>query len=170
MKGIKIPEIITEEELIKILQAEKKPKFSYAYALGFYDCMRVSEVVNLTKENIDKGQRMFHIKEAKGHKDRDIPVAPEVMKGLKFIPVGCSVRTLQRNFKQAGLKALNKNLHFHILRHSGITHYLNKKRWDIRQLQRFAGHSKISTTEIYTHVNPEDLVNKMWESYSNATN
>lgn len=170
MKGRKIPQVITEEELVQLMQVEPKLKYRYAYALGFYECLRVSEVVHLGKEHIDKQMRILHIKEAKGHKDRDIPIAPEVWKGLKFIPIGCSIRTLQRNFKQAGIKALNKNLHFHILRHSGITHYLNKKKWDIRQLQRLAGHSKISTTEIYAHVNPEDLVNKMWETSTKATN
>ena len=170
MAELKIPQVIEEAELIKILESESNPKLRYAYTLGFYECMRVSEVINLTPGNIDKGMRMLHIKEAKGHKDRDIPIAPEVMKRLKLIPIGCSIRTLQRQFKSAGKKAIGKNLHFHILRHSGITHYLNKKKWDIRQLQRFAGHSKISTTEIYAHVNPQDLVNKMWESYSNTTN
>ena len=169
MKPRKIPEVITQEELIQLMKVESKLKYRYAYALGFYECLRVSEVIHLDKLHIDKNMRILHIKEAKGHKDRDIPIAPEVMKGLKLIPIDCSIRTLQRNFKQTGIKALNKNLHFHILRHSGITYYLNKKKWDIRQLQRLAGHSKISTTEIYAHVNPEDLVNKMWETSTNMT-
>lgn len=169
MKGLKIPQVITQEELIEVLKAEPKLKYKYSYSLGFYNCLRVSEVVNLKQEHINRGQRIFHIKEAKGHKDRDIPISPKVWKGLKFIPINCSIRTLQRNFKRAGIKALNKNLHFHTLRHSGITHYLNKEKWDIRQLQRLAGHSKISVTEIYAHITPEDLVNKMWEDSANTT-
>ena len=169
MKGRRLPEVITEEQLLKVIEAEPKQKYKFAYALGFYQCLRVSEVIKLNPEHIDKGQKLLFIKEAKGHKDRNIPIAPEIWKGLKLIPIGCSIRSLQRNFKEAGLKAINKDLHFHCLRHSGITHYLNKKRWDIRQLQRLAGHSKISTTEIYAHVKPEDLVNKMWESSPNTT-
>ena len=169
MKGRKIPQVISEEELIQILEVVIKPNIKYAIALGFYNCLRVSEVINLKKEHIDKGMKMFHIKEAKGHKDRDIPISPKLWKGLKFIPINVSIRTLQRHFKQAGLKAINKDLHFHTLRHSGITHYLNKEQWDIRQLQRLAGHSKISTTEIYAHVNPQDLVNKMWNTSTNTT-
>jgi len=31
------------------------------------------------------------------------------------------------------------------------------------EVQRLAGHSKSSITEIYTHINPEDLVERMWE-------
>lgn len=60
-------------------------------------------------------------------------------------------------------KTLNKDLHFHCLRHSGITHYLTKKRWSSLEVQRLAGHSKITTTQIYTHIRPDDLVNRMWE-------
>lgn len=85
------------------------------------------------------------------------------MKGLKYIPIKCKIRALQVKFKEVAKKVLNKNLHFHTLRHSGITHYLVKKKWSSLEVQRLAGHSKITTTEIYAHINPEDLVNRMWE-------
>ena len=65
--------------------------------------------------------------------------------------------------KEISKEVLNKDLHFHCLRHSGITHYLTKKRWSSLEVQRLAGHSKISTTQIYVHINPQDLVNRMWE-------
>jgi len=162
MKGRKLPEIITEEELIKILEATVKPHHKIAFALGFYECMRVSEVVNLKKENIDKNLKLLHIKQAKGKKDRNIPIAKEVLKGLKHVPIKCGIRALQIAFKKICKKVLDKDLHFHILRHSGITHYLTKKKWSSLEVQRLAGHSKITTTQIYTHINPQDLVNRMW--------
>ena len=103
------------------------------------------------------------IKNAKGGKDRHIPIAREVYSGLKYLPIKIGVRALEIAFKNKGLKVLNKNLHFHTLRHSGATHYLNKKKWNIRMVQQFLGHSRLDTTMIYTHVQPIELVEKMWE-------
>lgn len=162
--GLKIPETISEDELKKILEGTKKPQHKLAFALGFYQAMRVSEVVKLQPEDVDKGSHLIHIKQAKGGKDRIIPIAPEVLKGLKFLPVKCGVRALEIAVKKKAAVAIQKNIHFHTLRHSGATHYLNVKRWSTRQVQVFLGHSKITTTEIYTHVTPQDLLDLMWGS------
>jgi len=159
---IKIPETIIEEEMIKVLKTVKDNKRKLAFMLGFYQCMRVSEVVKLQPDNIDYGRKLLMIKQAKGSKDRNIPIAPEVLKGLKYLPVDVGVRALEISFKKYSKNVLNKNLHFHSLRHSGATHYLNVKKWNLRQVQVFLGHARISTTEIYTHVNPEELVSVMW--------
>lgn len=163
MSGVKIPEVISEEEFLKLLKTVKKPHHKIAFVLGFYGAMRVSEIVNLTQENIDRGQRIIRIKQAKGKKDRNIPIPPQAIRGLSHIPINIGVRALQIAFKRYALDSLNKDLHFHQLRHSGATHYLNKKKWSTRQVQLLLGHSKVSTTEIYTHVSPEVLIEKMWE-------
>lgn len=160
--SLKLPNTITEEELIKIMKSSK-PHHKLAFALGFYECMRISEIVNLKEEDIDMGRKLLFIKQAKGHKDRHLPIAPEVIRGLKHIPLKIGIRALQVAFKKKAKKILNKDLHFHILRHSGITHYLTKKKWNTSQVQQLAGHSKIQTTQIYTHINPTHLVNRMWE-------
>jgi integrase len=165
----KLPDTITEEELFKIVKATHLPKYKLAFMLGFYQCMRVSEVAKLRKENVNKLQKLLYIKQAKGHKDRNIPIAPEVITKLKYLPCGSDyakdkgVRAIQYAFGNVTKRVLGRKLNFHILRHSGITHYLVKKKWSSLQVQRLAGHSRISTTEIYTHINPEDLVNRMWE-------
>lgn len=160
---MKLPEVITEQELQKILKVTKKQTHRLAFVLGFYQAMRVSEVANLLPENINKGQKLILIKQAKGKKDRNIPIAPEVIKGLKHLPIGIGIRALQQSFKKYLKMALDRDdLSFHSLRHSGITHYLTKKRWSSLEVQRLAGHSKISTTEIYTHITPENLIDRMW--------
>lgn len=175
----KLFEIITEEELKKILDGTKSQKHRLAFALGFYECLRVSEVACLRPEHVNKELKLLLIKGsdiskgkkgAKRGKDRNIPIAPEVLKGLKFLPVGndkakdVGIRALQIAFNKASFKILGKRLNFHLLRHSGITHYLTKKKWNSLEVQRLAGHSKVSITEIYTHIRPEDLVSRMWEN------
>ena len=161
--SFKIPETIIEEEFLKLLKTVKKKHHRIAFILGFYGCMRVSEVVNLQQENVDRGQRIIRIKQAKGSKDRNIPLPPQAVKGLSYIPINCGARALQIAFRNYSKKVLNKDLHFHSLRHSGATHYLNKKKWSTRKVQQLLGHSKIQTTEIYTHVTPQDLIDEMWE-------
>lgn len=160
---------ITEEDLVKIVKATKLPKYKLAFMLGFYQCMRVSEIAKLREENIDKNLKLLYIKQAKGHKDRNIPISPEVFSKLRYLPCGSDkakdfgIRAIQYAFSVATKKALGKKLNIHILRHSGITHYLTKKKWNTMQVQRLAGHSKSAITEIYTHIRPEDLVERMWE-------
>ena len=159
----KIPETITEEEFLQLIKKVKLRRHRLAFLLGFYCCMRVSEVTKLKLENVDRGQKLIRIKSAKGNKDRNIPLPPQLVKGISYLPIGIGDRALQIAFKNYSRMTLKKDLHFHTLRHSGATHYLNKKKWSTRQVQVLLGHSKIQTTEIYTHVTPTDLIDKMWE-------
>ncbi len=159
----KIPVTISEEELIKIIRSTKKKHHRIAFILGFYGCMRVSEVVKLRQEDIDRGQRLIRIKEGKGKKDRNIPIPPQAVKGLSHIPVGCSVRALQISVKNYAKRVLGReDVHFHTLRHSGASFYLNKRKWSTRQVQVMLGHSRLETTQIYLHVSPTDLISAMW--------
>lgn len=126
--SFEIPDTITEEDFIKIFKATKKKHHRAAFVLGFYEGMRVSEIVNLQQENIDRGQKIIRIKKGKGSKDRNIPIAPQGMKALSHIPIKCGVRALEIAIKQYGKKVLKKDIHFHTLRHSAATYYLNKKK------------------------------------------
>jgi len=161
--SLKIPDTITEDEFKKLIKTIKKPKDKLAYALGFYQAMRISEVVNLKPENIDKNRKLIMIKEGKGKKDRNIPIAPEVERGLKHLPIKVGMRALQYSFKKKSKEVLGKDLHFHTLRHSGATHYMSKKKWSIRMIQQFLGHANLNTTQIYTHVGVDDMVAEMWK-------
>jgi len=167
--GRRIPETITEEELLKIVIASKNKKHRASFLLGFYQGMRVSEITKLLPENIKKSEHIIEIKQSKGAKDRNIPIVKpmktstkQIFKALDEVPIGLSVRALQIAFKKISKEVLNKDLHFHCLRHSGATWLLNKKKYNLRQVQQFLGHSKIQTTEIYTHVNPQDLIDLEW--------
>lgn len=158
----KLPETITENELIEVIKITRKKQHKLAFMLGFYEGLRVSEVVKLLPDNIDYEQHLIRIKQAKGSKDRNIPIAPEIIRKLNILPIGCGVRALEIAFKKyCKLAGLTKDLHFHSLRHSCATRLLNEKQWNIRQVQQFLGHERLDTTMIYTHVSPNDLVKLM---------
>jgi len=166
----KLPEVISEEELIKIVTYPKiKRNHKTAIILSFYECLRVSEIAHLRKENVDKGKHIIHILQGKGKVDRDIVIVKPLLITIKTIfnaldrlPVGCGIRSLQKAFKRYANKVLGRDLHFHCLRHSGATWLLNKKNWDVRKVQQHLGHRKLTTTEIYCHVGAKDLVNLEW--------
>lgn len=157
--GIKLPQVISIGEVEQLIKSAKKNKVKCAIVLGFYQGMRVSEVISLQKENIDIEQGFIHIKQGKGNKDRDIPIQEEAKFYLRYLPVEITRQGLHKQIKLLGKKVLNKNIHFHTLRHSGATYYLNEKGIDIRYIQTFLGHSRLSTTQIYTHVNSQQLKN-----------
>ena len=93
---------------------------------------------------------------AKGGKDRQIPVSKAVERYLRHLPLKIGCRALEHAFKKKCKDVLDRDMHFHNLRHSGATHYL-KTGWNIRLVQQFLGHSNLSTTQIYTIVKPDDL-------------
>lgn len=158
MKRI-IPDTISEEEFLKILRATKKPKLKTAFVLGFYQCLRVSEVINLKKEDVDTEKGFLHIKQAKGKKDRHIPIMKEVMYYLRYLPIKHTRQGLWKALRKVAKKTISKDIYFHTLRHSGASHYHNIRKIGIRYLQEFLGHSRLSTTQIYTHIHPQTLKN-----------
>lgn len=154
----KIPDTISEEEVNLLIKSAKKNRLKLAIALGFYQGLRVSEVINLTKADIDKSG-FIHIRQGKGKKDRHIPIMKPAIFYFRFLPVNLTRQGLHKAIKKLGNQVLKKDLHFHTLRHSGASFYLNEKRIDIKFIQNLLGHSRISTTQIYLHVNPQQLKN-----------
>lgn len=154
---LKIPDTISHEEVKLLIAGAKKNKIKAAIALGFYEGMRVSEVCSITKEQIDIPAGFIHIKQAKGCKDGDIPIQEPAVYWLRFIPIKLTRQALHKSIKKLGKEILKKDIHFHTLRHSGASFYLNEKEMDIRFIQQLLRHSRLSTTQIYTHVNPQQL-------------
>lgn len=161
-----LPKTITEDEFLSLVKATDNNELKLAMTLGFYQCMRASEILDLKQDNIDLKRGFIHILQAKGKKDRDIPIMRPVKKGLKHLPINLIYRTYLRKIKRLAKEVLDKEITSHTFRHSGATFYLNKKRVDIRIIQNLLGHSRIDTTQIYTHVTPEsqkEIFDKIWE-------
>jgi site-specific recombinase XerD len=122
----------------------------------------VSEIVNLKIEDIDSKRMIIHIKNAKGRKDRIVPLSLTVLTLLReyfkeYKPSDYlfngqnssqySIRSCQQIYK----KYIDENSSIHTLRHSSFTNLLESGT-DLRIIQKIAGHSSSKTTEIYTHV------------------
>ncbi len=142
---------------------------SLVYACG----MRVSELVNLEIKDLDFEDKIGHIRQAKGKKDRifNIPnflafklkkqVEKQKEDNQKYLFTGpkgrLSTRNIQKIVKSSAKKAgIKKDVHCHTLRHSFATHLLENGS-DIRMIQVLLGHASLSTTELYTHVSAEQI-------------
>ena len=157
-----LPQVIDREIIISkinsIVNLKHKAILQLTYSVG----LRVSEVVNMKLSDIDSKRMIIHIKNAKGRKDRVVPLSPVVLDTLReyykehkpkeFLFNGqfglrYSVHSCQVIFK----KYIDSKSHFHILRHSSATALLENGT-DLRIIQKILGHSSSKTTEIYTHV------------------
>jgi len=163
----KLPKIIDGEfiksQLQKIENIKHKAILTLTYSVG----LRVSEVVNLKIENIDSKRMLIHIKNAKGRKDRIVPLSDNVLLLLReyfkqYRPkeylfngqnsIQYSTGSCQAIYK----KYIDPNSSIHTLRHSSFTNLLENGT-DLRIIQKIAGHSNVKTTEIYTHVSNQIL-------------
>jgi len=150
------------------------------YATG----MRVSEAVNLKMDNLNLGVGFLRCI-GKGNKERVIPLGRKAIISLKrylefsrpkFLKkeseflflnrFGSKIsrqsfwKLIKKYSKEARIK---KPMRPHILRHSFATHLLERGA-DLRSVQEMLGHSNISTTQIYTHINKDRLktIHKMF--------
>jgi len=138
--------------------------------------LRVSELTNLTRKNIDLKRGEFMVR-GKGDKPRVVFLSQEASKLLNmyftrrtdnnesaFIAHGgpskhtiLSSRSIQRIVEKYTKKAgIVKKVTPHIIRHSFATDLLINGA-DIRSVQAMLGHSSITTTQIYTHITDKQL-------------
>ena len=161
-KEKKLPKVIDgeylKERLSLITNLKHKAILSIAYSVG----LRVSEVINLKIKDIDSKRMIIHIKNAKGRKDRIVPLSKNILDLLRgyfkeFRPNEYLFNGQFRNIYSATScnklvkKYLGNGYHFHLLRHSSFTNMLESGT-DLRIIQKIAGHNSSRTTEIYTHV------------------
>lgn len=159
----KLPTVMSLEEFNQLLKVTKEKHHRLSFKLGFLCGLRVSEIVNLQPNDVDRGRRMLFIRQGKGNKDRYVPYPSPLNRDLNKLPIPCGIRALQIAFKRSLARSgITKDLHFHHLRHSAATYYLDRG-MDVTYVQQLLGHSRIDTTMIYTHVSPESVQNKMEE-------
>lgn len=165
-----LPKIIDKNKILEAIAGITNLKHKAIITLAFSTGMRVSEVCNVKIKDIDSDRMIISIIQAKGRKDRIVPLSKITLETLRnyfkvykpkeylfngqfdlqYSPTSCN---------QIVKKYLGKDYHFHQLRHSNATALLESGT-DLRIIQKLLGHSSSKTTEIYTHVSTQ-LINQV---------
>lgn len=163
----KLPIILSQYEIQRLFSACTNTKHKVILAL-LYSCgLRVSELINLKWEDIDRGRMVIMIKDAKGHKDRQVQLSTTIIPLLEKyyreykskiyvlngqFEIKYSDTSIRQILKQLGEKAhIKKRIYPHLLRHNCFSDMVAQGT-DIGLIQRIAGHRSQKTTAIYLHL------------------
>lgn len=171
----KLPIVLSQQEVQKMFDVCENLKHKVILAL-LYSCgLRVSELINLKWCNIDRNRMIINVIGGKGNKDRQVMLDGSLIPLLEkyffeyktktYILSGqfseqYSQRSVLQVMKQLSVKAgINKRVYTHLMRHNCFTH-MCEAGVDINLIQKLAGHSKVKTTMIYTHIS-HNLISKI---------
>lgn len=183
-----LPKTLSIEDIDKLLDIKLTTEFDYRnkamLELMYGTGLRVSEIVNLTVNDIDMTNCLIRIM-GKGSKEREVPLGEYSIHYLKkYLEIrpsmlkkdssdklflnnhgkGMTRQGFFKNLKQIlKEKGLNPEVSPHTLRHSFATHLVNRGA-DLRSIQEMLGHADISTTKIYTRVS-DDKVKQDYNEY-----
>ncbi len=177
-----LPKILTVNEVSAFLdnlpensfkELRNKTIFELLYASG----LRVSELVSIQLSDLSLSERLIRVK-GKGKKERIVPfhqkaqqlilryLAQRAKSRAKtaslFVNLrggALTARSVERILKETFFKIVqtNKNVYPHLLRHSMATHLLQRG-VNLRMIQEILGHENLATTQKYTTLNYEDLL------------
>lgn len=176
-RHVKLPAVLTIPEVDQLIDAIRKPAmkcfFWTVYSLG----LRLQEALYLQVGDVDGGRMLVHVRRGKGHKDRLVPLVPRTLDVLRrYWATHRNCRWLfpreGRNHQQSAtaqepmnattaqdcirkvvdeLQWSKRGVSTHTLRHSYATHLLEAG-VNLRQIQKYMGHSSLQTTTIYLHL------------------
>jgi len=137
--------------------------------------MRLSEVANLTKDNVQWQERRLVIygkggPYGKKSKRRVLPMTPRVRTLIEHQfayrnDMGMSGRTIERIVKRVAERArITKPVTPHVLRHTYAVNCI-KKGISTRALQSLLGHDSLMTTQLYLNLSPEDAIREFQEKW-----
>ena len=171
-----LPNVMGEKEITRLFNSISNGKHKAILFTAYSAGLRVSEVVGLKLRDINSDRMQIKVVAAKGKKDRYVGLSPVLLDVLRgYIKKAdqkpatflfesetpghaYSSRSAQKVFQRAKqLAGIRKEISFHSLRHSFATHLLEKG-VDIRYIKDILGHFSIKTTERYTHVSKEKLI------------
>lgn len=184
----KLPNVLTVEEVDRLLDIECKSKFDYRnksmLELMYGTGLRISELLDLKLTDFDLENCIIRCY-GKGSKERIVPIGEYTMESLtNYLEIRSQLlkkkkcdylylnnlggRLSRFSFfkilkKMLAEKGINKDVSPHSLRHSFATHMLEYGA-DLRSIQELLGHSDIATTKIYTHIS-NNKIKKEYEEF-----
>ncbi len=188
-----LPNYMSVDEIFRVLENPDADTWlkqrNIAILELLYSCgLRVSELQSIDIKDIDFNQRLIKVT-GKGNKQRILPVGRKAIDSVKgYLDASAeirnryslhsatsplfinkrgkrlSVRSIERITKQYAVKSgLTSEVSPHSFRHSFATHLLDGGA-DIRSVQELLGHASLSTTQRYTHV----TLDRLMEVYDKA--
>ena len=189
--GLHLPEVLTVEEIDRIIEAVDmdKPEGQRNRAIleTLYSCgLRVSELCNLKMSDLYFTEGFIKV-EGKGSKQRIVPISQRAIKEIRYWLIdrqawrvkpgyedyvflarwgkGISRIMIFHLIKELADKAgITKKISPHTFRHSFATHLLEGGA-NLRAIQAMLGHESITTTEIYTHIDRNRLRQEIIEHH-----
>lgn len=175
---------LSRDEEQKLIGQAYRENSSYGLLLKtlFLTGARVSEFVSFKAGDFYLDEQMILIQKGKGGKSRYVPILPELAQELKthlgsrktgYIfesnrHTKFTTRRIQQIVKDTAEHAgITKKVHPHLLRHTVAT-FLLEKGMPLEQIQKFLGHSKIETTQIYAESSTEMMKEGFQTAFSNS--
>ena len=162
----KLPVVLSKEELKALFDTIDNPKHRLMIKLMYGAGLRVSELINLKKKDLEIEKGYGFVRHGKGNKDRifvigeslkeDIKKTAETIENEDFLFMSMrnkkySLRSLQMIIKKAAKKAgIKKRISCHTLRHSFATHLIENG-CSVSEVQALLGHKSPETTFVYVH-------------------
>ena len=180
----KLPDVLGIDEVVSIIEHcdLSKPEGTRNRAIleTLYSCgLRVSELTDLKISQMRTSDQLLRIV-GKGNKERLVPIGVEAMKWIRyyfehmrnhmniasghedFVFLNRRGKKLSRMYiftiirENCVALGIQKQVSPHTFRHSFATHLVEAGA-DLRAVQEMLGHSSITTTEIYTHIDRSKL-------------
>lgn len=170
-KEKRLPKVFSKEKIKELIGEIDNLKHKLVVELFYSSGLRLQELIDLRREDIDFDRDVINIRKGKGKRDRIILLSHFIKKDLlkyyskyefmnKYLFEGRKGSKYSKKSVQKILERFGKKVGIaitpHMLRHSFATHLLEAGT-DIRYIQKLLGHSDLKTTEIYTHVSRKGL-------------
>lgn len=168
----KLPDVLTQEEIVRLLAGITNLKHRAMVMTLYAGGLRVSEVAGLHVADIDSTRMLIHVRHGKGARDRLVPLAEQLLTTLReyyrryrpehYLFLGqdkrrpINPRSIHRAVVKASHATIGRPIYPHLLRHTCATHMLEAG-VNVRIVQGFLGHARLSTTGGYVHVTREQI-------------